>query len=364
MKLKHRQSTIPVLVGGVIIGAQNKIVIQSMTNTKTHDIKATLEQIDKLVKVGCELVRVAVFDEADAQALEELVNKAECPIIADIHFNPEFAIKAIKAKVPKIRLNPGNIDNPNKLKEICDLANEYQTVIRIGVNSGSLPKKIEAKYGHTAKAMVEAAKYYVKMFEENKFFKIVISLKCSDPMMTIDSYFMAAKLFNYPFHIGITEAGTMKYGSIKSAAGLGPIIYKGIGDTIRVSITGDPVQEIVVCKKILASFHLFDNNVDIISCPTCGRLNFNLEKVTAEIEEYVKQFEFPLKISILGCIVNGIGEAKGCDIGIAGSNKTGIIFEDGKILKTIKQELLVSELKKLIDKKYQEWKTKGALGGR
>ena len=358
MKLKHRQITIPVLVGNVIIGAQDKIVIQSMTNTKTHDIEATLKQIDELVKEGCELVRVAVFDVADAKALPELVQKAKCPLIADIHFNPEFAVQAIKAKVPKIRLNPGNIENAKQIQEICNLANQYGTVIRIGVNSGSLPKKIEAKYGHSAKAMVEAAKHYVKNFEANNFFNIVISLKSSDPLMTIDSYLMAAKIFKYPFHIGVTEAGTMKYGSIKSAAGLGPIIYHGVGDTIRVSITGDPVQEIMVCKKILSSFHLYENNVDIISCPTCGRLNFNLEKVTAEVEEYVKQFEFPLKVSILGCIVNGIGEAKGCDIGIAGSNKTGIIFEDGKILKTVKQEILVDELKKLIDKKYQYWKNK------
>ncbi|MGL4768905.1 MAG: flavodoxin-dependent (E)-4-hydroxy-3-methylbut-2-enyl-diphosphate synthase [Mycoplasmoidaceae bacterium] len=355
MKLLKRELTIPVLVGNVKIGSQNKIVIQSMTNTKTHDIDKTLKQINDLVNEGCELVRVAVFDINDANALNEIVKKSPCPIIADIHFNPEFAIMAIKAGVSKIRLNPGNIDDHNIIKNICQLANEHSVVIRIGVNSGSLPKKIEKKYGHSAKAMVAAAKEYVKLFESFNFFNIVISLKCSDPLMTIDSYLMAAKVFNYPMHIGVTEAGSLKNGSIKSSAGLAPIIYHGVGDTIRVSITGDPVQEINVCKKILSSFHLYENNVDIISCPTCGRLNFNLEDTTNEIEEYVKKYEFPLKISILGCIVNGIGEAKNADIGIAGSNKTGILFENGRIIKTLKQELLVHELKKLIDKKYQEW---------
>lgn len=358
MKANHRELTTPVMVGNVQIGGQNKIVIQSMTNTKTHDIESTLKQIQGLYDQGCELVRVAVFDNKDADALNQIVKASPCPIIADIHFNPEFAIKAIKAGVAKIRLNPGNISDPIKIKEICDLANQFKTVIRIGVNSGSLPAKVEAKYGHTAISMVKAAEAYLKIFEENQFFNIVISLKCSDPLMTINAYLLAAKKFSYPLHIGVTEAGTMKFGSVKSAVGLAPIIFNGIGDTIRVSITGDPIEEIEICKKILASLNLYDNNVDIISCPTCGRLNFDLESVTAEVEAYVKQYEFPLKISILGCVVNGIGEAKGCDIGIAGSNKTGIIFEDGVILKTLKQELLVPELKKLIDKKYQAWLSK------
>lgn len=345
-----RWQTKQVNVGGVLIGGNDDVVIQSMTNTKTHDVEKTLKQITELVNKGAKLVRVAVFDEADVNALKEIVKLSPCPIIADIHFNYMFAIKAIQAGVAKIRLNPGNIEDKNQLKEIISVAKKHNVVIRIGVNSGSIPLDLVTKDGVSAKAMISAAKRYVEFFEANGFTDIVLSLKCSNPLLTIETYRLAAKEFIYPLHVGVTESGTLMNGTIKSCAGLSPILLEGIGSTIRISLTGNPVHEITVCKKLLASLGIASNIVEVISCPTCGRLDFHLEEVVNEIEEYTKDMNFPLKISILGCAVNGIGEGKEADIGIAGSSKKGIIFEKGKIIKTVREEDLVKELKILIDK--------------
>ena len=350
-----RQNTKKVFVKDTQIGGNNNVVIQSMTNTKTHDVESTLEQINRLVKAGCQLVRVAVLDDTDAKALEEIVKRSPCPIIADIHFNPYLAIKALHANVAKIRLNPGNIKDEKELKEIIKLANEKNVPIRVGVNSGSLPDDLMKKYGVTAEAMILAAKRYVNLFESNGFNNIVISLKATNALLTIQAYKLASKEFNYPLHLGITESGSIFNGTIKSCAGLGVLLYEGIGNTIRISLTGDPVEEVKVCKKLLNSFGLFQNMVDVISCPTCGRLQFDLESVVKEVEEYTKKMNFPLKVAILGCAVNGPGEAREADIGIAGGKGTGIIFENGKIIKSVKEELLVPELKKIIDKKYQEY---------
>ena len=350
-----RQNTKKVFVKDIQIGGNNNVVIQSMTNTKTHDVENTLEQINRLVKAGCQLVRVAVLDDTDAKALEEIVKRSPCPIIADIHFNPYLAIKALHANVAKIRLNPGNIKDEKELKEIIKLANEKNVPIRVGVNSGSLPDDLMKKYGVTAEAMILAAKRYVNLFESNGFNNIVISLKATNALLTIQAYKLASKEFNYPLHLGITESGSIFNGTIKSCAGLGVLLYEGIGNTIRISLTGDPVEEVKVCKKLLNSFGLFQNMVDVISCPTCGRLQFDLESVVKEVEEYTKKMNFPLKVAILGCAVNGPGEAREADIGIAGGKGTGIIFENGKIIKSVKEELLVPELKKIIDKKYQEY---------
>lgn len=350
-----RQNTKKVFVKDIQIGGNNNVVIQSMTNTKTHDVESTLEQINRLVKAGCQLVRVAVLDDTDAKALEEIVKRSPCPIIADIHFNPYLAIKALHANVAKIRLNPGNIKDEKELKEIIKLANEKNVPIRVGVNSGSLPDDLMKKYGVTAEAMILAAKRYVNLFESNGFNNIIISLKATNALLTIQAYKLAAKEFNYPLHLGITESGSIFNGTIKSCAGLAVLLYEGIGNTIRISLTGDPVEEVKVCKKLLNSFGLFQNMVDVISCPTCGRLQFDLESVVKEIEEYTKKMNFPLKVAILGCAVNGPGEAREADIGIAGGKGTGIIFENGKIIKSVKEELLVPELKKIIDKKYQEY---------
>lgn len=358
MKL-HREQTKKIFVKDIQIGGQNKVVIQSMTNTKTHNVNETLAQINMLVKEGCELVRVAVLDKQDADALKEIVEKAPCPIIADIHFNPLLALDAIENGVAKIRLNPGNIKNETDLKNIINKANQKNIPIRVGVNSGSLPLDLMEQYGVTAEAMIIAAKRHIDLFEKNGFNNIVVSLKATNAMLAIQAYTLASKEFKYPLHIGITESGSLFNGTIKSSAGLGVLLFNGIGDTIRISLTGNPVSEVKVCKKLLNTFGLYDNLVDVISCPTCGRLNFQLEPVVKEIEEYTKKMNFPLKVAILGCAVNGPGEAKEADIGIAGGNKSGIIFENGKIIKTVKEELLVDELKKLIDIKYKEFKNKG-----
>lgn len=355
MKKIAREQTKKILVKNIQIGNQNKVVIQSMTNTKTSNIEKTLDQINRLCKEGAELVRVAVLDDEDANSLKEIVKLAKCPIIADIHFNYEFALKAIKNGVAKIRINPGNIGNEENLKEIIKAANEKNVAIRIGVNSGSLPKDLFNKYGVSANCMLKAALRFIKFFEENNFFNIVVSLKATDPLLTIKAYELASKKIKYPLHIGITEAGSIFNGTIKSCAGLSVLLYKGIGDTIRISLTGDPIVEIKVVKKLLNSLNLYKNIVDVIACPTCGRLNFDLEKTVKEIEEYCKEIQMPLKIAILGCAVNGPGEAKEADIGIAGGNKSGIIFEHGKIIKTVKQENLVNELKQMIDIKHQEY---------
>lgn len=351
-----REKTNKVMVGNVQIGNNNNIVIQSMTTTRTSDIESTIKQINGLIKQGCELVRVAILDEQDALALNKIVKKVKCPIIADIHFNHLLAIKAIENGAKKIRLNPGNIKNENELKKIIDVANQYNVPIRVGVNSGSLPTDIVKKYGVNANSMIYTLDNYLKIFEKYNFNNIVISLKTTDALMAIESAKLAAKKYKYPLHIGITESGSIFNGTIKSSAGLAVILYEGIGNTIRISLTGNPITEVKVIKKLLNSLNLYDNLVDVISCPTCGRLNFNLEPVVKEIENYTKNMNFPLKVAILGCAVNGPGEAKEADIGIAGGNGSGIIFENGKIIKTVKEEYLVDELKKNIDIKYNEFK--------
>ncbi len=351
-----REQTVPIFVKDIQIGGNNKVVIQSMTTTKTNDLESTIKQIKQLVKEGCELVRVAVLDDNDANALKYIVDNSPCPIIADIHFNPMLAIKAIDNGVAKIRLNPGNIKNKEDLQKIITKANSKNIPIRVGVNSGSLPTDLVKKFGVTAKSMIIAAKRYIDIFEQNGFTNIVISLKATDPLLAIESYKLASKIFKYPLHIGITEAGSLFNGTIKSSAGLGVLLYNGIGNTIRISLTGNPISEIKVCKKLLNTFGLYENLVDVISCPTCGRLNFKLEPIVQEIEDYTKEMKFPLKIAILGCAVNGPGEAKEADIGIAGGNGSGIIFEKGKVIKTVNENELVSELKKIIDLKYKEFK--------
>ena len=351
--LKKRYQTKAIFVGDVQIGGQNKVVIQSMTTTKTHDIEATIQQITNLKLAGCDLVRVAVLDDKDRDALPELIQKSPCPLIADIHFNHHYAIAAIKAGFKKIRLNPGNISDPEKIKEVIELAKKHNTVIRVGVNSGSIPMKILNQYGRSAIALVEAAKYYVQILENLDFYNIVISLKASDPLMMIAANELAAQTFDYPLHLGVTESGVGEDGIIKSTIGLTPVLLHGIGDTIRVSLTGDPINEAYVAKKILNVLGLQNDLVDIISCPTCGRLDYDMFKVVDEIKQFTKNLNFPLTISILGCVVNGIGEGQHADIGIAGSTKKGILFKKGKILKTVNENEIIPELKKLILEQYE-----------
>ncbi|WP_027119902.1 flavodoxin-dependent (E)-4-hydroxy-3-methylbut-2-enyl-diphosphate synthase [[Mycoplasma] testudinis] len=354
-KYTRRWQTKPVMVGNYQLGGSNKIYLQSMTITKTKKVNACLKEIQSLVDEGADFVRVAVFDDADAKAIRDVVKKAPCPIIADIHFNPDYAIASLKAGVAKVRLNPGNISNQKKLKEIVDLANQRQVPIRVGVNSGSLPMDLMNKYGVTARAMNLAAKRYVKILNNMGFDNIVISLKTSTPMLSIEAYEMGARWFKYPLHLGITEAGTVLNGAIKSVAGLTPLLLKGIGDTLRISLASDPVEEIKVAKRMLNSLGLYDNLVNVVACPTCGRLNFDMFPVVAEIEDYVKKMSFPLRVSILGCTVNGPGEAREADIGIAGGAGKGIIFKKGVAIKSVPEDQLVSELKKLIDEEHAKY---------
>jgi len=335
---------------------KNGILIQSMTNTKTNNIKATLDQIKRLTNAGADLVRVAIFDEKDINALSEIVKKASCPIVADIHFNYKFAIKAITSGVAKIRLNPGNINSEKEIKEIIDIAKKYKTIIRIGVNCGSLPLDLMEKYDNNIKiVMIESLRRYLKIFEKHDFKNIVISLKSSNPFLNVEVNKLAFKIFPYPIHLGVTEAGSLLNSTIKSTLGIAPLLQTGIGDTIRISISDDPVKEIQVAKKLLNILGIRKNYVEIIACPTCGRLDFDLFKVVEEIEDFSKKMTFPLRISILGCVVNGIGEAKESDIGIAGSSNKCLLFENGKILRTISSSIVVDELKKLILKKEKEY---------
>ncbi|GAA5414777.1 flavodoxin-dependent (E)-4-hydroxy-3-methylbut-2-enyl-diphosphate synthase [Ureaplasma ceti] len=350
-----RKNTKQVRFGDIVLGGQNRVLVQSMTTTKTHEIENTLNQIVRLKDNGCDYVRVAVFDKADADALIELQKRSPLTLVADIHFNFEFAIQAIEAGIPKIRLNPGNLDDPKKLKLIVEKALEHNTVIRVGVNSGSLPQDILKEYGVSAVGMVKAAERYINLLNSEGFDNIVVSLKASDPLLMIAAYKLASETFDYPLHLGVTEAGVLLDGTIKSVVGLTPLLLDGIGDTIRISLTDDPVKEVEVAKKLLNSLKIRNDMVDIVSCPTCGRLNYNMFPIVEQVREYTKDMNFPLKISILGCIVNGIGEGKEADIGIAGSSQKGIIFKKGKILKTVPESELFNELKLLIDEMWAEW---------
>lgn len=351
-----RIDTKKIMVGNIQIGGNNEVVLQSMTTTKTHNIEETLKQIKELVIEGCQLARVAVLGFNDAEALKELVQRSPIPIVADIHFNFNFALIAADAGCAKIRINPGNIGIEENVIKVVNKCKEKNIPIRIGVNSGSLPKHLVTKYGWTPKAMIEALREHIEILEKHDFTNIIYSLKATDPLMAIEAYELASEIWNYPAHIGITEAGSLLNGAIKSSFGLGYLLYRGIGSTIRISLSEDPVMEIKVAKRLLNSMGLYENLVDIIACPTCGRLEYGIREVVQEIEKYVENLHFPLKVAILGCVVNGPGEASQADIGIAGGKNGGIIFKKGKIYKTVHQDELVGELKILINEYYNEWK--------
>ena len=350
-----RNQTRKLSLGDLQIGGQDNVIIQSMTNTKTADIEATINQIIAMKKFGCDLVRLAVFDYDDANALSKLVKLSPLPIIADLHFNFEFAIMAIKAGVKKIRLNPGNIEDEEKIAIICKLANENNVLIRVGVNSGSLPKWAIQKYGHNYHAIVQSALQYISILNKHNFFNIVVSLKSSDPIETIQAYNEFSSISKYPLHLGVTEAGVLLDGTIKSTIGLTPLLINGIGDTIRISITDDPIKEVQIARKLLNYLKIRNDLVEIVSCPTCGRLNYNMFPLVKKIEKYTNEMFFPLKISILGCSVNGIGEGMHADIGVAGGMKNGIIFHHGKIIKTVPEKDVFKEIKKLIDIEYKKY---------
>ncbi|ERJ13794.1 flavodoxin-dependent (E)-4-hydroxy-3-methylbut-2-enyl-diphosphate synthase [Haloplasma contractile] len=350
MTITHRKDTRKVRVGSLYMGGSNEVIIQSMTTTKTHDIEATVKQIKRLEKVGCQVIRVAVLGLDDAEAIKEIKKQINIPLVADIHFNYRLALKAIENGVDLIRLNPGNIgadENVKKVAQACKLA---KIPIRIGVNTGSIEKHILEKYGHpTPEAMVESAKYHVELLEKFDFYDILISLKASDVDMAVKAYRLAAETFEYPLHLGITEAGTKFTGTIKSAIGIGIMLYEGIGSTIRVSLSADPVEEIKVCKQILKNVGLSSKVPTLISCPTCGRIQFDLFPVAQEIEDYLEKIESDIKVAVMGCAVNGPGEAREADIGIAGGKGMGLLMKNGEVIRKVKQEDMVNALKEEID---------------
>lgn len=352
----QRRKTRELFIGSVGIGSMHPISIQSMTNTDTHNIRATLAQINALAEAGCDIVRVTVPDNEAAVALKEICQKSPVPIVADIHFDYKLALAAMEAGVDALRINPGNIGSRDKVELVVNKAKECHIPIRIGVNSGSVPKDILAKYdGHpTAEALVESAMRHVKILEELDFHNIKISLKSSDVPTMIEAYRLIAQTVDYPLHVGVTEAGNAKHGIVKSAVGIGTLLAEGIGDTVRVSLTGDPVEEVAVAKQILRALGLYRQGVDIISCPTCGRTKINLPELVDKIDQATSHLTYPLKIAVMGCAVNGPGEAKEADIGIAGGTGEGILFKKGEIIAHVPEEKIVSALLQEIEKMRRE----------
>ena len=344
-----RKNTRKIKVGNVQIGGQNKVIIQSMCNTKTKDIKSTVEQIIELEKAGCEIIRVACLDIEDAKAIKEIKKQIHIPIVADIHFDYKIALQAIESGVDKIRINPGNIGDEEKVKKVVEGCREHNIPIRIGVNAGSLEKDLLEKYGKpTAEAMVESAKRHVEILEKLEFYDIAISLKASNLDLCIEAYEKAAKEFPYPLHLGITEAGTEFSGTIKSSIGLGVLLREGIGDTLRVSLSDDPIKEIKVAKEILKDCNLYKGVPTLVACPTCGRTQIDLIPIAKEVEEFLQTIESDITVAVMGCAVNGPGEAREADIGIAGGIKEGLLFKKGEIIKKVKQEDIVECLKEEI----------------
>ena len=346
----NRENTRKIMVGNVQIGGQNKVVIQSMCNTKTKDVEATVKQILELEKVGCELIRVACLDLEDARAIKEIKKRIHIPIVADIHFDYRIALEAIEAGVDKVRINPGNIGSEDKTRQVVEKCKQHNIPIRIGVNGGSLEKEILEKNGGkpTAKGMVESAKRHIDILEKLDFHDYAVSLKASSLDLCIDAYEEASKVFDCPLHVGITEAGTEFSGTIKSSIGLGILLRKGIGDTIRVSLSDDPVKEIKVAKEILKDCNLYGKSPTLIACPTCGRTQIDLIPIAKEVEEFLQTIEADIKVAVMGCAVNGPGEARDADIGIAGGINEGLLFKKGEIIKKVPQNQIVQVLKEEI----------------
>ena len=341
-----------VKIGNVSIGDNEKVLIQSMTNTDTKDIKKTVKQIDELTEAGCDIVRCTVPDIESAYAIKEIKKQIKIPLVADIHFDYRLAIESIKSGVDKVRINPGNIGGFDRVKEVVNALKERNIPLRIGVNAGSLDKNILEKYGKICpEALVESAKTHIDLVNRCDYDNIVVSLKCSNTRLTVDSYRLFSKKFGYPLHLGITEAGTTYNGIVKSAVGIGSLLLDGIGDTIRVSLTADPVEEIKAAKSILNAVGLLENTVNVVSCPTCGRTKIDLIKIANIVTDAVANIKKPITVAVMGCVVNGPGEAKEADIGIAGGDGCAVLFKKGEIVRKIKEEeiaeVLLSEINKM-----------------
>ncbi len=347
----YRDNTKAIVIGNKVIGGGNPILIQSMTNTKTEDVEATVDQILKLEAAGCDIVRSTVNNEAAAKAISEIKKQIHIPLVADIHFDYKLAIMAIENGADKIRINPGNIGSIENVKAVVDAAKERNIPIRIGVNSGSLEKNLIDKYGMvTAEGIVTSALDKVKMIEDMGYDNLVISIKSSDVLMCVKAHELIADKTNYPLHVGITESGTVTRGNIKSSVGLGIILHQGIGDTIRVSLTGDPVNEIVTAKLILKTLGLRRGGIEVVSCPTCGRTSIDLIGLANQVENLVTDYDnLDIKVAVMGCVVNGPGEAKEADIGIAGGNGEGLLIKSGEIVKKLPEAELLSALKYELD---------------
>ncbi|MCH5341870.1 MAG: flavodoxin-dependent (E)-4-hydroxy-3-methylbut-2-enyl-diphosphate synthase [Acetatifactor sp.] len=346
----HRESTSKVQIGDVEIGGGSPIKIQSMTNTRTEDVDATVAQILRLEDAGCEIIRCTVPSLEAAQALAQIKKQIHIPLVADIHFDYKMAIAAIENGADKIRINPGNIGGPERVRAVVDAAKERNIPIRVGVNSGSLEKELVEKYGGvTAEGIVESALDKVRMIEEQGYRNLVISIKSSDVLMCVKAHELLADQTRYPLHVGITEAGTVLSGSIKSSIGLGLILSQGIGDTIRVSLTGDPVEEIRAAKLILRTMGLRKGGIEVVSCPTCGRTKIDLIGLASRVEKLVEDYPLNIKVAVMGCAVNGPGEAREADIGIAGGQGEGLLIKKGEIVRKVPEEQLLAVLKEELD---------------
>lgn len=340
-----------VKIGNKVIGGGNPVLIQSMTNTKTQDVAATVAQIQKLTAAGCDIIRCAVPDMEAAKALAKIKEQIEIPLVADIHFDYKLAIAAMEYGADKIRINPGNIGSSDKLKAVVDVAKERRIPIRVGVNSGSLEKNLIEKYGGvTAQGLVESAIDKVHMIEDMGYDNLVISIKSSNVLMCVEAHEQLAEQADYPLHVGITEAGTLLSGNIKSAVGLGIILHQGIGDTIRVSLTGEPLEEIKAAKLILRTLGLRKGGIEVVSCPTCGRTQIDLIGLANKVEDMVEDIPKDLKIAVMGCVVNGPGEAREADLGIAGGKGEGLVMRKGEIIKKVPEEELLKALREEIMK--------------
>ena len=344
------KQTREVQIGNLKIGGGNPIRVQSMCNTDTRDAAATVKQILDLENAGCEIIRVAVPDIIAAKAIKDIKKNIHIPLVADIHFDYKLALESIKNGVDKVRINPGNIGSNENVKKVVDACKDKNIPIRIGINTGSLEKEAEEKYGRTAKAMVESALKHIQILEKLNFHNIVISMKASDIQRTVEAYRLLSQKVDYPLHLGITEAGTLNIGTVKSSVGLGIMLYEGLGDTIRVSLTGDPLEEVRVGWEILKSLKLRSRGVNLISCPTCGRTEIDLIGLANKVEKALLSIDKPITVAVMGCVVNGPGEAKEADIGIAGGHHQGVIFKKGQVLYTIPEDQILSSLLSEINK--------------
>ena len=346
-----RCDTTKVQIGNITMGGSDEVIIQSMCNTLTKDYQATINQIHQLEKVGCQMIRCSVLDQQDAKCLKIIKDNIHIPLVADIHFDYKLALIAIESGVDKIRINPGNIGSKENVRKVTEKCKEKHIPICIGINSGSIERDLLTKYGRvTAQAMIESASKHVDILEQLDFHDIVLSFKSSDVNLTVETYLQAANKWNYPLHLGVTEAGTKAYSLIKSSAALGELLRKNIGNTIRISISDDPVEEVKAAKKLLKCYNLIDNVADLVSCPTCGRTQYNMLEIIKPIEDYLETVNKNIKVAVMGCAVNGPGEAREADIGVAGGINEALLFKKGKVIRKIPQQDIVTELIEEIDK--------------